>query len=144
MVRALGLRNVTFAGRVEPAAIRRYYDAADIYVQTSSIDHLPLSVLEACASGLPIVATAVGGVPAMLEHGITGRLIADDDDEALAREVLWILEHPEDARTMAERARESLARYEWPAVREKWLGAYRAAMDRRASRAQRDQWAHVR
>lgn len=134
---SLGLRHVTFAGRVDHAAIARFYDAADIYIQTSSIDNLPLSVLEAFSSGLPAVATAVGGVPTMIEHGINGRLVADGDDEAMAREVLWLLDHPCEARQMAERARHGCARYEWPSVCEKWLAAYRDAMNPPTRRVER-------
>ena len=134
MASSLGLRNVTFAGRVDQAAIARFYDAADIYVQTSTIDNLPLSVLEAFSSGLPAVATAVGGVPTMIDHGVNGLLVADGDDEALAREVLWLLEHPDNARQMAERAQQGCERYEWPSVREKWLAAYRTVMNPSARR----------
>ena len=64
---------MTFAGRVDPGEIWRAYAEADIYVQTPNIDNMPTSVLEAYASGLPVVATAAGGVPAILtdgEHGI--------------------------------------------------------------------------
>ena len=83
----LQLRNVTFAGRVPPSEIHRYYADADIYVQAPDIDNMPLSVLEAFASGLPVVSTNVGGVPAMLTHGVHGLLAPANDDQALAAHV---------------------------------------------------------
>lgn len=122
----LGLRHVTFAGRVPPDGMAAHYAAADIYVQTPSIDNMPGSVIEAFASGLPVVATGVGGVPAILTGGVHGLLAPDDDDEAVARQVMTLLERPEYARQLAAAAYESCRAYEWSAVRTLWLGAYRS------------------
>jgi glycosyltransferase involved in cell wall biosynthesis len=126
----LGLRHVTFAGRVAPTEIARYYADADIYIQAPSIDNMPLSVLEAFASGLPVVATDVGGVPAILTDGVHGLLAPDNDADALAARVVRLLEDPEYARRLAAAATATCQQYDWPAVREQWLAAYRAAMRR--------------
>ena len=123
---ALGLRHVTFAGRVPPSDIHRYYAEADIYLQAPDIDNMPLSLLEAFASGLPVVSTDVGGVPVMLTHGVHGLLAAVNDDDELATHVMTLLESPVFARQLAARAAESCADYEWRIVREGWLAAYRA------------------
>ena len=131
----LALRNVTFAGRVTPGEIHRYYAAADIYVQSPSIDNMPLSVLEAFASGLPVVATAVGGVPSILTDGIHGLLAPDDDAAAIAASVVTLLERPAYARQLAAAARESCSRYDWSEVRQGWLDAYGRAIRRRAGTA---------
>jgi glycosyltransferase involved in cell wall biosynthesis len=122
----LRVRHVTFAGRVPPSEIPRYYADADIYLQAPSIDNMPLSVLEAFASGLPVVSTGVGGVPAILTGGVHGLLASDNDDEALARHVVTLLERPEYARQLAAAAYQSCLLYDWPVVREQWLTAYRA------------------
>lgn len=125
----LGLRNVVFAGRVPPGEMSRYYADADIYVQSPSVDNMPLSVLEAFASGLPVVSTKVGGVPSILTGGEHGTLVPDNDAEALAMAVLNLLDQPDRARWMAAKARASCAAYQWPVVREGWLAAYAAAFD---------------
>lgn len=127
LVADLALRNVTFAGRVPPHEIQRYYADADIYVQTPSIDNMPLSVLEAFASGLPVVSTEVGGVPAILTSGVHGWLAGDNDDEAVADRICDLLHDPQRALTMAEAARQSCEAYTWQAVRGSWLSCYRAA-----------------
>lgn len=121
----LQVRHVTFAGRVPPEDIHRYYAAADIYIQAPSIDNMPLSVLEAFASGMPVVSTDVGGVPSILRHGVDGLLAPDDDDDALAAAVIRLLNTPSLARDLAASAHATLAAYEWPVVREGWLRAYR-------------------
>jgi L-malate glycosyltransferase len=132
---SLDLQRVTFTGQVSPPEISRYYDEADIYVQTPRIDNMPLSVLEAFASGLPVVSTGVGGVPGVLTHGVHGLLAPTDDDEAVAAHIITLLESPSDARRLAAAAYESCAAYEWPIVRDRWLEAYEAATEHRARSA---------
>jgi glycosyltransferase involved in cell wall biosynthesis len=131
----LRLRHVRFVGRVPPDAIHRYYAEADIYVQTPSIDNMPLSLLEAFASGVPVVATDVGGVPAILTHGVHGLLAPDGDDEAVAAHVMDILERPDAARARAAAARRTCDALDWSVVREEWLDVYRTTMARGRSRA---------
>ena len=127
---ALGVENVTFVGRVAPSEIHRYYANADIYVQAPSIDNMPLSLLEAFASGLPVVSTDVGGVPSMLRHGVDGLLVADNDADALAAQVIRLLADPALGRRFAASAYRTLAAYEWPVVRNGWLQAYYRALGR--------------
>jgi L-malate glycosyltransferase len=121
---ALAVENVTFAGRVAPSEIHRYYADADIYVQAPSIDNMPLSVLEAFASGLPVVSTDVGGVPSILRDGIDGLLVRENDDAALADQITRLLRDPALGRRLVESAYATLSAYEWPRVREGWLQAY--------------------
>jgi L-malate glycosyltransferase len=121
---ALGLRGVTFAGRVAPADMARYYDEADVYVQTPAVDNMPLSVLEAFSSGLPVVSTDAGGVRAMLTHDVHGLLAPLDDDAAIAAQVCRLLEEPGLADRLADAARRETDAYVWDAVRDRWAGAY--------------------
>ena len=123
----LQLRDVTFAGRVPPEEIARHYAEADLYIQAPSIDNMPLSVLEAFASGLPVVSTDVGGIPAILTHGVHGLLAPDDDDEQLAALALTLLADPGLARQLAAAAHATCSAYQWPIAREGWLAAYRRA-----------------
>jgi glycosyltransferase involved in cell wall biosynthesis len=122
----LRLRHVTFAGRVPPSEIHRYYADADIYVQMPEIDNMPLSLLEAFASGLPVVSTNVGGVPAMLTDGVHGLLAPPGDDRAVADHVIALLDSPAHAAQLAAAAVQTCASYEWPVTRAGWLAAYRA------------------
>lgn len=125
---ALRLENVTFAGRVAPSEMHRYYADADIYVQAPSIDNMPLSVLEAFASGLPVVSTNVGGIPSILRDGIDGLLVADNDAVSLANEITKLLSDPGFARQLARSAYQTLPAYHWSVARDGWLQAYRRAL----------------
>ena len=122
----LGLRNVTFAGRVPPDEIWRYYADADIYLQTPDIDNMPSSVLEAFASGCSVVSTRAGGVPAILSDGLHGLLVPCGDVDAAANAVLRLLDEPVLAQRMADAAVETCARYQWSSVRARWIALYTA------------------
>src|SRR5262249_1953168 len=125
---ALDLRNVTFAGRVDPARIAGCYASHDLYIHSPDVDNMPLSVLEAFASGLPVVSTEAGGVPAMLTHGEHGLLAPVGDHRALASHGLALLDDPRLAGRLARAARAACHAYTWAAVRPQWLRAYRAAL----------------
>jgi L-malate glycosyltransferase len=121
----LGIRNVQFTGRVEPHAIARLYAEHDIYVQTPDLDNMPLSVIEAFASGLPVVSTRAGGMPVMLEDGRDGLLVPVNDHHAVATAALRLLDTPECARRYARNAQRACEAYTWAMVREQWLAVYR-------------------
>jgi glycosyltransferase involved in cell wall biosynthesis len=90
---ALGLRDcMTVVGwRHELAPI---YSDLDLKVLTSENEGTPLTIIEALAAGVPVVATAVGGVPDLLEHGHLGRLVPPGDVTALAEAILASLRAP--------------------------------------------------
>jgi glycosyltransferase involved in cell wall biosynthesis len=124
----LGLRNVTFAGRVKPDDIAGFYAANDIYVQSPEIDNMPTSVLEAFASGLPVVSTRAGGVPAILTDGRHGLLAPVADYETMGHHILRLLDNPSFARELARAGYATCGACTWPAVRERWLNTYRSVI----------------
>jgi L-malate glycosyltransferase len=126
----LNLRNVTFVGRVQPDEMARHYASNDIYVQSPNIDNMPSSVLEAYASGLPVVSTEAGGVPAILTHSEDGLLSALDDHQGLAGHVLHLLDDPAFAHRIARTAYSRCQACTWPSVRKQWLAAYRSLLAR--------------
>lgn len=131
----LELRDVTFAGRLPPDEIASAYDANDIYVQTPDIDNMPTSVLEAFASGLPVVSTRAGGVPAILTDERHGLLAPLGDHDAVAGQILRLLDAPRFALDMVRAAFATCHTCTWGAVRTRWLGAYRAAIEAKANPA---------
>jgi len=131
----LKLENVTFAGRVQPDDIWRYYAEADIYLQTPDIDNMPTSVLEAYASGCPVVSTEAGGVPAILTDGFNGMLVRCGDEQAAADAILRLIDEPELARRIADTAFDGCTRYQWSAVRRQWLDLYRGMAEPRLAAA---------
>ena len=82
------------------------YSASDVYTLTTwGWEGLPLTVLEAMAAGLPVIATSAGGVPEAMVNGETGLLVARCDVEELAKALRTLIEHPVQRRTMGAAGR---------------------------------------
>lgn len=82
---------VYFAGQVPRERIPAYLRACDLFVLNSRYEGLPHVVLEALAAGLPVVATAVGGIPEVVRDGVNGRLVPMRDREALRKAIMETL-----------------------------------------------------
>lgn len=132
LAHSLALRNVEFLGRVPPERMRDIYGEADIYLNASDIDSMPISILEAFASGLVVATTRAGGIPFIVSHERTGLLVERGDDEALASAALRLLGDGALASSLIGNARSELEKYSWPAVRDAWLGLYREVMNGKA------------
>ena len=126
LVRELKLSNVTFSGVVSRQEIGRYYDRADIFINASELDNMPVSVLEGFASGTPVVTTSPEGMDYIVDHERTGLLSKPGDAHLLAKNVLRILEDQQLAATLANNAYQESQRYCWSAVRNQWLELYRS------------------
>lgn len=126
----LGLHDYQFIGRVPHAEVRELYDRADIYVTTPNIDCMPGSVLECFASGLPVVATKAGGIPFLVTNEETGLLADLNDDEAVARNIVRLLEDPALVERITGNARAELERYRGDVVRDAWMALYRELLHR--------------
>jgi glycosyltransferase involved in cell wall biosynthesis len=121
---ALGLRGVTFTGAIPPVDIPRIYAEHDVYIQSPDIDNTPTSIIEAYASGLPVVSTDAGGIPFILRDGVDGLLAPVDDHVALATQALRLLDDPAMAAQLSATARQFCDRCTWSAVRPLWLALY--------------------
>lgn len=115
---------ISFRGRYDPSAAPALYDGADIFVNASEVDNQPVSVLEAFASGLPVVSTPTGDIASMLAGGEAGEIVPPGDPEALATAVCRLVESPGLGLEFTRRARIELERFGWSRVREKWRSLY--------------------
>jgi glycosyltransferase involved in cell wall biosynthesis len=123
--RELGLRNVNFVGSIPPHEMPDWYDKADVFLNASVIDNMPVSIIEAFASGLPVATSNAGGIPYMVQHGQNGMLSPINDPVALAGSALLLVGEPEFTVGMAGRARvDALSTYTWDVVRDNWRRAY--------------------
>jgi len=115
LVRDLALsESVRFVGRVEDGQLLDYYAAADVFALPSSSEAQGIVALEAMASGLPVVASAVGGLLDTIEEARTGHLVPSGDVAALARGVLLLLEDEPHRQKIAAAARQSVERnFSW-------------------------------
>jgi glycosyltransferase involved in cell wall biosynthesis len=125
LIAELNLTGVEVPGSVSRENIGRFYDQADILINASRVDNMPVSILEAFAAGLPVVTTDAGGIPYIVRHEQTGLLSATEDSKQLAANVIRLLDDSALARRLAENAHEQSHTYHWSTVREHWLRVYR-------------------
>ena len=100
-VKALSME--TAPGHISGIAKWRAFDDATIFVFPSYSEGFPVCVLEAMASGLPMVCTPVGALPEILEHGKHCRFVPIGDPEGIAKEVISLLKNPSDSCLMGAR-----------------------------------------
>jgi glycosyltransferase involved in cell wall biosynthesis len=111
-VAGVGLQErVRFLGiRADVADILR---ASDVFVLSSRWEGNPMSVMEAMAAGLPVVSTAVGGVPELVREGETGLLVPSEDAGALAQALQALVDDPAQRQAMGDAARQrAVARFD--------------------------------
>jgi len=83
--------SVTFSGRLEPLQIVALYQDADLLLNASTVDNSPNSLIEALASGVPVVSSKVGGIPDLVEDGKSALLVPPQQPEALADAAIQLL-----------------------------------------------------
>lgn len=117
MVEAYGLQNrVQLAGPVYQDVARSYLFVADIFVLPCVVaangdrDGIPVALMEAMAAGLPVVSTAVSGIPELIHHGDTGFLVPPRDEEALAEALEELLADQELRERLGARGRDKVVR----------------------------------
>ena len=127
---------VAFVGRLGREAIAALYQSADIALNPSRVDNMPNSILEALATGVPVVSTQVGGVPYMVDHGRTALLVPPQDPQAMADSIVRLLRDRDLAHRLASAGLADVQQFGWPAVKNQWIDIYARLMPRMRGRAE--------
>jgi D-inositol-3-phosphate glycosyltransferase len=106
-------RQVRFVPPQPHHILSTYYRAADAVLVPSRSESFGLVALEASACGIPVVASAVGGLLTLVDHGETGYLVANRDPQMFARYCNEVLDHPAHAAALGRRAALRAQRYTW-------------------------------
>lgn len=114
-------KNVAQVGGLKRSELDHWYARASLCVVPSHYESFGLAALEAMATGLPVVATRVGGLPELIEDGATGLLVAAGDATAMAAAITTLLTEPPRAAAMGTAA--------WERVRENFLVARNAPLN---------------
>jgi len=123
LARDLGIRkHVIFAGFKKD--IRPWIQACDLLINPSLTEGMPNVVLEAMALGIPVVATAVGGVPDLIQNGKSGLLVPPARDEILAAAIYRLFANPAEARHLVQNAQIQLEEYSPARQCQKLLSLY--------------------
>jgi glycosyltransferase involved in cell wall biosynthesis len=98
--------SVQFLGFQSAVQIAKYHLENQLFVLPSRTDNSPNTLAEAMVSGLPVIATAVGGIPSMVKHGHTGWLVPPGNPVELAKAILQLLDDPELRARLGQAARQ--------------------------------------
>ncbi|GGD15113.1 hypothetical protein GCM10011343_02640 [Flavobacterium orientale] len=91
-----------------------------VFINTTRIDNMPVSVIEAMALGLPVVSTDVGGIPHLIQHEVSGLLVPTNDAPAMAQAVLRLLRSEGLTEKLTLNARKEVDKYDWRAIAVQW------------------------
>lgn len=125
---------VVFTGFPARAVISGVLRHTDVLVLPSRYEELGSVLVEGLAAGVPIVASRVGGIPSVIDHGRSGLLVPPGDADALARCLGDVLRRPALAARLADGARSQPDRYDWERLAGEVLEVYQTAADRCARR----------
>lgn len=115
---------IRFPGRIPKPEIPDLINSNDIFLNTTSADNTPVSVLEAMACGACIVSTNVGGLRYLLEHERNALMVEPNDAHAMATAVTRLMENPTLSRVLSESARHTCEAFDWPGVLYEWESAF--------------------
>ncbi|NPV91081.1 MAG: glycosyltransferase family 4 protein [Firmicutes bacterium] len=131
LARSRGIENrVYFTGYIDDPTRNRLYQCSDVAVCPSLYEPFGMVALEAMAAGAPVVVSDTGGISELVEEGITGLKFNTGSADSLASRVLEIIQQPEKARRMRERAyKKAVALYSWDTIAGNTIELYEDVMN---------------
>jgi len=120
---------IRFTGSVSYSELPQKYREADIFALCSLAEGMPLVVLEAMATGLPIVASKVQGAEDLVRMGVNGYLFPPGDVDALAKSLIWLINGPEDRFRMGESSINLVQKYDWKYIAQSYLAIYKQILE---------------
>ena len=121
--------NIIFTGYYPDKKLPKLYQAADVFAFSTFYEHHPFAVLEALATGLPVVTTTVGGIPETIESGKNGFLVEPFNEKQFAEKILYLLEHPAFTAEMGALARKTVVeQLDWRIVVKDAMEVYEEAL----------------
>ena len=115
------INNVKFTGVLTKEKWHQLSENYDLFINTTTIDNMPVSVIEAMALGLPIISTNVGGIPYLIEHKKNGILVNDNNENEMANAIVDLLQNPTKAFEYSMNARKKVEGYDVEIVKQQWL-----------------------
>jgi D-inositol-3-phosphate glycosyltransferase len=121
----LGIHDlVTFLGAKDQDILPNYYAAAEMVIMPSHYESFGMVALEAMAMGTPVIASEVGGLAHLVQHGVTGFHVPSRDPEALAARIHELLTNKECRQRLGQQAREYARQYSWENIVQRMLDVY--------------------
>jgi len=123
-------RHVKFLGHLPLDKCYSLYKSCDMLVFPSRFEGFPMTLLEALGSGLPIIATNVGGTPEIVKDGRNGLLVESDALE-IAQKIQFLIDHPEDRKRISRNNLTDAEEYSWKILAQQYLLLYKSLIRRK-------------
>ena len=119
LVLELNLENaVEFTGVLTKSEWHKKSTDFSVFINTSNVDNMPVSIIEAMALGLPVVTTNVGGIKYLVNNKVNGTLVNPDDVDAMTNAIVNLIQNGSGDST--EKAIKQIEGYQWEVVKHKW------------------------
>jgi glycosyltransferase involved in cell wall biosynthesis len=121
-VKQLGLSSsVTFTGKLSKRDWVDLSASYDIFISTTSVDNMPVSLIEAMLLGIPILSSCVGGVPYLLQNDTYGYSVKNGQVNDYVNLLNYMISHPQEVLVRAHAARIHALQFDWEQVKHKWF-----------------------
>lgn len=122
LAKELGVEDkITFTGYLSKPDWIALSSQHDFFINTSTADNMPVSVMEGMALGLMVISTNVGGIPFLLRNGVDAYLVDSHDSKSMADRIKDVVHQPHLGKQLTEAARQKSETFAWPIIREQWL-----------------------
>lgn len=129
LVQSLSLQDsVFFTGILSHEEIVHLYQEASLMLNSSIADNSPNSLIEAMASGVPVASSDVGGIPYLIQSGVSGLLVSPSNERALADAAIRVLENPDLRESLREHALQVVKQFDQSVVLEALVEEYARVM----------------
>ncbi|MEC3907359.1 glycosyltransferase family 4 protein [Tamlana sp. 2201CG12-4] len=112
---------IEFTGGLTKKEWHKKARAFNIFINTTNVDNMPVTVIEAMALGLPVISTNVGGMPFLIENNKNGILVKPNSVKAFVEAIKKIIDSPDVSNTMVKEARKDVEQFDWKIVKSKWI-----------------------
>ncbi|MFD2727428.1 glycosyltransferase family 4 protein [Hyunsoonleella rubra] len=113
--------DIEFTGKLSKSEWHAKASDFNVFINTTNIDNMPVSVIEAMALGLPIVSTNVGGLPYLLEDKEDAILVEPNDANLFKDAILDLRKNPGEVDKMTSKARQKVGQFDWKVVKQRWF-----------------------
>lgn len=114
------LESVNFTGYLSKKDWLNISSDHDFFINTSTADNMPVSVIEGMALGMVVISTNVGGMPFLLQDGVDAYLVNSNDAKSMNEKIISVIENPKLGKQLAESARQKSEGFSWDIVKKKW------------------------
>lgn len=113
--------NIKFTGVLVKEEWHELSKGYDIFMNTTNIDNMPVSIIEAMALGFPIVSTNAGGLPYLISNNNDGVLVSVNNEKEMANAILELMKKPQFVEKLSQNARKKAESFDLENVKQKWL-----------------------